>query len=175
MRLAYWGALVVALGGCGSGSGSGPHACTLVGCADMLVVTLHDANGALPSGTQTITVTAGGATTTCTFTFLPATATGSGSPSCPVGLGVQISQATHCVSSGTPGYMTQTCTPVPGKFNEVVAIGSTPAMAHLTVAVDGTTYLDETLIPAYTTSRPNGPDCDPVCTQGSAELVLAAQ
>jgi hypothetical protein len=139
----------------------------------MFVVTLHDANGGLPAGMQTLTVTADGATTTCSFT-LPL-ASGSGSPSCPTGPAVQITQAMSCVSTGTPGYMSQTCTPIAGKFSEVVTLSGMPAAVHVTVAVGGTTYLDDALTPAYKTSRPNGPNCDPICSQGSDERVLAAQ
>jgi hypothetical protein len=156
--------------GAGSGPGGGGPACTLVGCSDQLTATLRDANGGLPSGMQTLSVTADGATTTCSFT-LPLAA--NQSPQCPSPLMVVVIQDQTCKTSGTPQYMTQTCTPVAGKFSEQVSIMGKPTMARFTATVDGAPYLDETVTPTYTTTQPNGPGCDPICSQAGVTLVLA--
>jgi hypothetical protein len=171
-------AAVALLGACGSGTpGGGSHACTLIGCEDQFTATVHDSNGGLPSGMHAITVTADGAILRCVFTVPLATLPGGGTAglNCPAGLQVQVIQRTTCVTSGTPNYQTQTCTPVAGKFNELIVVVGKPTSLHVTQTVDGATFLDQTVTPAYTTSQPNGPDCDPICSQGSAEWVLAAQ
>jgi hypothetical protein len=173
MRIAYLSicASAALLASCGSGSGpSGAHACTLVGCSDQLTATLRDANGSLPSGMQTLTVTADGATTMCSFT-LPLAA--NQSPQCPSPLLVLVIQDRTCVTTGDGSYMMQTCTPVPGKFSEQIMLMSKPATVHFTATVDGTTYLDETVTPTYVTTQPNGPGCDPICSQAGVSLLLA--
>src|SRR5260221_2198681 len=142
MRLAVLTAALAA-GACGSGTapGNGASICTLIGCTDEFTATLHDTTGGLPSGKQVLTVTANGTTLTCSFT-LPRPATGG--ITCPKGLTVSVVQAQTCVTSGTGQYQTLTCTPVAGKFNEVVAIVGSPTTLHVNQTVDGATYLDQT-------------------------------
>jgi hypothetical protein len=169
---------VVLLAACSSGvPGSGTHACTLIGCQDQFTATAQDANGSLPSGMHTIQVTADGATLSCSFTLPLANLPGGGTAGidCPIGLHVQVLQPSTCIATGTPNYKTQTCTPVAGKLNEIIVITGKPTTVHVTETVDGATFLDETATPAYKTSQPNGPDCDPICSQASAEWVLAAR
>lgn len=171
MRIAGLVALLW-VGACGLGPvGSGARACGLVGCLDQFTATMQDANGALPAGAQTLTVTADGMTASCSFT-LPL-AMGSGQVTCPGGLQVLVRQAETCVSSSNSQTTTLTCTPVAGMFSEIVTITGKPTTIHLTQTVNGATALDQTLTPAYTTSQPNGPGCDPVCEQASAVLTLA--
>jgi hypothetical protein len=167
--LAYLGASL-ALAACGSGSPGG-HACTEIGCVDQFTATLQDASGGLPSGMQTVTVVADGVMTSCSFT-LPLAA-GSGT-SCPSPLQIAVQPKMMCMSTGTPQYPAETCTPVPGKGSELVTLTGKPAMVHLTQTSGGTTYLDMMLTPTYSTSQPNGPDCPPTCSQASATLTLAA-
>jgi hypothetical protein len=171
MRLALWVGLVLTTS-CGSGTPfGGAHACGLVGCGDQFTATVQDANGSLPSGAQALTVMADGVTTTCSFTLPLAT---DGAADCPSGLQVLVLQAQTCVTSSNSQTKTQSCTPVAGKFAEIVTIAGKPATIHFTQTVNGATALDQTLTPAYTTSQPNGPGCDPVCTQASAMLALAS-
>jgi hypothetical protein len=167
MRFA-WLAALLELGACGSGTpGGGAHACTLIGCFDQFTATLHDANGGLPSGMQTLTVMADGATTTCSFTLPLASGM---LPACP-GLQVQVIQQMSCVTSGSGQYKMQSCTLVAGKFSEVVTLMGRPATVNLTQTSDGAKILDQMLTPTYATTQPG---CDPVCAQAGAELVLTA-
>jgi hypothetical protein len=168
---------VVWLGACGAGlPGGGAHACSDVGCEDQFTATVHDANGALPSGMHALTVTAGAAILRCVFTVPLATLPGGGTAglNCPAGLQVQVLPKTTCVTSTTPSSKMQACTPVAGKLDELIIIAGKPASLHVTQTIDGATYLDQTVTPTYTTSRPNGPGCEPLCSQASAEWVLAA-
>jgi hypothetical protein len=173
MRRALLTALLAAGACSGTTPGNGGSICTLIGCTDELTATLHDATGGLPSGKQVLTVMENGMTLTCSFT-LPRPAQGGGI-TCPQGLTVTVVQAQTCVTSGDGTYQTQVCTPVAGKFNEVVAIVGSPTTLHVTQTVDGASYLDQTTTPTYTTTRPNGPNCEPVCSQASMEWVLAPQ
>jgi len=119
---------------------------------------------------QTLTVTADGATTTCSFT-LPLAA--NQNPQCPSPLMVLVIQDRTCTTTGDGQYMTQTCTPVAGKFSEQVTLMGKPMTAHFTATVDGATYLDQMVTPTYVTSQPNGPGCDPICSQAGVNLLLA--
>jgi hypothetical protein len=120
---------------------------------------------------QTLTVTADGAATTCSFTLPLASG---GSVTCPSGLQVVIMQKQTCTTM-TGAYATsQTCTPVAGKFSELLTLTSTPAAVHVTQTSDGATLLDTMVSPTYRMSQPNGPGCDPICSQGSGSLVLGA-
>jgi len=172
MRLAHCAALVL-LVGCGKGApGGGAHACTEIGCVDQFTATLARADGTLPAGAQTVTVTADGATATCSFTLPPASP-GGGSVDCPSGFQLFVLPAQSCTSTNDGSVETQTCTPVAGRFSEQLTILGTPATVHVMQMSNGTTLLDQTLAPPYTKTQPNGPGCDPICSQGSGAFVLA--
>jgi hypothetical protein len=173
-----WTLLLAAvwLGSCGSDTTPGGHACTLIGCVDQYTAQVSDASGGLPAGAYTLAVTADGAMTTCSFT-LPLAKLPSGGTmgiDCPSGLTVIITQGQTCTTMGTAQYQTQTCTPVAGELTETISIAGKPTTLHVTQTVNGATVLDQMVTPAYTTTRPNGPDCDPVCSQASARWTLTA-
>jgi hypothetical protein len=176
MRLVWGAALVTLLGGCGGGGapGTGGSICTLIACVDQFAATLHDASGGLPNGKQVLTVVENGMTTTCSFT-LPRTV-GAGQIStvtCPKGLQLQIMQAQMCQTSGTGQYQTTSCKPIAGKYTELLTITGSPTTIQVTQTVDGATWLDQTVSPTYMETRPNGPNCEPVCSQASADWTLA--
>ncbi len=169
-------AAVIVLAACGGSDGTpgnGASICTTIACVDQLVATLHDASGGLPAGKQVLTVTANGATLTCSFTLPRPTQTTA--ITCPKGLQVLVQQSQSCVTSGTGQYQTQTCTPIAGKNDELVTVVGSPTTLQVVQTANGVTYLDETTTPTYTTSRPNGPSCEPVCSQAAMDWVLAAQ
>jgi len=171
MRLAPCAALVL-LAGCGAGQPFGPpKACTLIGCEDQFTATLAQADGALPSGPQTLTVAVDGATATCSFT-LPL-ASGAGFVDCPNGLQLLVRQAENCATTMNAQTATLTCTPVPGQFSEELTIVGKPATVHVTQTSNGATLVDAAVTPSYQKSQPNGAGCDPICSQASESLVLA--
>jgi hypothetical protein len=175
MRLARW-ALLVALVGCGGAKpGGGPKVCTDVGCEDQFMATLEEASGALPTGMQTLTVTADGVTTTCSFTLPLETPTGVGAVDCPSGIELLILEAQSCTSTTNGTTKTLSCTPIAGHFSEELTIRGKPATVHLTQTSNGATLVDVTVAPAYQMHQPNGPGCDPICSQASGGFVLAAQ
>src|SRR5882672_2109682 len=120
------------LAACSSGPGAGSGACTEIGCQDQLTATIHDANGGLPAGMHVVEVTADGTTTSCSFT-IPTTAI----IDCPTGLRVQVMQKQDCVSMGSGYYKTVTCTPIAGKFDEMVFVTGKPVTVAIKQTVDG--------------------------------------
>lgn len=53
-------------------------------------------------------------------------------------------------------------------------IESTPKQVKVRVVRTGTILADVTLAPTYKESRPNGPQCEPVCNGASERIILAA-
>jgi hypothetical protein len=172
MRLAHCAALML-LVGCGKAApGGGAHACTEIGCVDQFTATLARADGTLPSGAQKLTVTADGATTTCSFTLPPASPSGGG-VDCPSGFQLFVLPAQSCASTNNGTVATQTCTPLAGQFSEELTILGTPATVHVMQMSNGATVIDATVAPLYKVTQPNGPGCDPICSQGGGALVLS--
>ena len=56
-----------------------------------------------------------------------------------------------------------------------VQLEETPASVQITLEHADAVLLDAELTPDYTTSQPNGPGCDPVCTQAAVTLPVAQQ
>ncbi len=105
-----------------------PRACTLIGCAPGLTVTLSP----VPSGAYSVELIVPGDVTPRVL-------------NCP--------DPSHCAA----GVMV---------FNNVSA-------ETVTVVVSsGANEFRRVVQPTYTTSRPNGPGCDPVCRQGAVTVVL---
>jgi hypothetical protein len=64
----------------------------------------------------------------------------------------------------------QSCTPIPDQYYLEVWLEGTPATADVVLARDGTGLIDESVSFEYNASRPNGPECDPLCHQAAYEL-----
>jgi hypothetical protein len=150
--------------------------CGLVGCWDQFHATVASADGSIPSGTHVLDVTADGMTVSCTFQVPLAMQSGGGTvaPQCPQGLGVFIGQASTCTETDTGSSKSQTCVPIAGHFFEDITVIGKPTQLHVRLTVDGATLLDRTETPGYQTSEPNGPGCDPVCHQASAQWAFSA-
>lgn len=56
----------------------------------------------------------------------------------------------------------------------IVDIDETPESLHITLEQGERVVLDAEVTPDYSTSQPNGPGCDPVCTEASVELQLSS-
>ena len=48
----------------------------------------------------------------------------------------------------------------------------TPAQVHAWQYVDDVAILDAAAAPSYAETRPNGPECEPVCRQASASWTM---
>jgi hypothetical protein len=151
--------------------------CSLIGCQDQFHATIANTNGSFPSGTQVLDVTADGVTVSCTFQVPPATAQPGGStvaPECPSGLRVFIAQATTCTPTQTGSTTSLGCVPIAGHFFEDVTVSGKPAQLRVRLTVDGAVALDRSETPVYHASQPNGPGCEPICQQASADWTFAA-
>ena len=147
-----------------SSSDSAPKACTLIGCADIFMASAQRADGSIPDGAHRIEVLVDGTTLKCAFTLPLA---GTAQPSCDAGLSVTIVPAQICIQTQGSAGTSSTCNAIPGKFVETVMLSGTPGQVHVWQYVDDVPILDVAVAPQYQDSRPNGPDCGPVCRQAS--------
>lgn len=159
--------------GCG-GNPFAPKACTLIGCGDQFTATVSAASGALPTGTHTVDVTADGAMLSCTFVFPLETLPSGGTigVQCQNGLRVDVVSATICTTTQSDAALMQRCDPVPGQLKEHITVSGTPASIRVEQSVGGTVILDESAMPTYQSSQPNGPGCEPICRQAGAEWTI---
>jgi hypothetical protein len=159
--------------------GCGGHACTEVGCSDGLVVQVRRPTSEWAPGAYGLELAFDGHAITCAFT-LPADfpATGSvkeipcqGSVGAP-GFSVILDQDSICDTVQRGGSETFVCQPVPNRYSLRAGLYGTPATAKLVLGLDDGVLLDTELTPTYEESRPNGPDCGPVCRQATVDLEL---
>jgi hypothetical protein len=157
-------AVLVSLAGC-------TKTCTEIGCGDQLHVGVANEDGSYTPGTHLLEVTADGVLLSCTFPLPPGTAAGGAiaSPLCSPGLQLFAHPLAHCTTSATATTVSQTCTPIEGTIQEQITVNGTPATVRLRQTVDGTVIFDRTITPTYKSSQPNGPGCEPICRQASAE------
>ena len=154
-------ALLGSIPGLGCASSSPPQTgCTEIGCNDGLTVTFAPNSGWAP-GSYRFVIDIDGQVTTCEGS-LPL-------KDCDAGPSLQCSPATERVRIGESG-----CALPPEQqgFSEL-QIGVPPAASvKITVSRDGAELVQKTLAPQYKTSRPNGPDCEPVCQSASESLMI---
>ncbi|EYF06739.1 Hypothetical protein CAP_1436 [Chondromyces apiculatus DSM 436] len=132
--------------------------CTEMGCVSSFAVTFAHA-GAWEAGSYRVTVTVdGGAPVACTVT-----------------LPLDCNAPSPC-PNGTPFYIsTEGCALDPAQhvLGGVDFWGVTPASVAVSVHREGVLLGEGSYSPNYTTSQPNGPDCEPTCKNApSAELSL---
>jgi hypothetical protein len=76
-------------------------------------------------------------------------------------------QTCETVTSGVA--VGQSCTPIPGKFQQLLTVPGLPARVRITQRlVGGETYLDREATPTYEDAYPNGKRCGVVCKQAGA-------
>lgn len=144
----------VVLAACGdSSSGADGQSCTLIGCADGFSVTVAS-TGTWKAGTYVVTVVADGVTTTCSAAF-PLTGA-----------------AAQCTGSGVVVGLSGSALPAEQQSIANVALSSTPKSVKVEIARDGAPLGSQTFTPTYKTTQPNGPKCEPTCTQASDTLAV---
>jgi len=154
--------LALALASCSqagseSRSPGAAQACTEIGCLNGLHLTW--AQGSWKPGAYTIEVTLDGTKVTCEGQLpLPACASGAGF---------------HC-SPGALVRLGESGCALPPEQHGLAGIDIETMPAHVRVAVrrGGDEVGAQELTPQYRESRPNGPDCEPVCRQASGTLNL---
>ena len=163
------------LGGGGGGNpGEPPRPCTAIGCSDQLNVTIRPSDGVFPAGTHEVVIAAEGSQVrTCTFTFpIPGGPSAIASGVCTGGGGVFLTVAPlqACTTMTNGEVASQSCTPVPGKFEERLHVPGTSPRVHITQrTTGGATYLDRTVDATYEPVYPNGRACGAVCKQARVD------
>ena len=158
-------ALVVAVF---AAAGCETKVCTTAGCTDQFTASLSRADGSFPAGAHQVDVTADGVTMSCTFSFA-----GSGvGATCPPELDVTVGPATTCMEFQVGNATGYRCDPIPGQFIEQLTLRGARRDVRVVQSVDGVVMLDQSIAPTYKLTRPNGPDCEPVCEQASATFTL---
>ena len=132
------------------GSGcSSTKACSLIGCTDGFSANVGPGEiGSLPSGSHRLEVIVDSVILICAFQIL----LGTTAPTCSTGLNVLVAPA--------------------GQGVETITVAGTPGQVHAWQYADDVPILDAAAAPSYQESRPNGPDCEPVCRQASASWTL---
>ena len=145
-------------------------ACTEVGCSDQFSATIETTSASLPPGAHRLDVTADGTTLSCTFSVPvePIPSEGLPSPDCPLGLTLFVGPAVTCTTVDNGTAKSQSCDPVPDRIKESLRITRSPTHLTVTQWAGDTMIFEQTAIPTYQTSQPNGPGCEPICRQASA-------
>ena len=143
----------LALAGCGTVSPQ-PQGCTDIGCENGYHVTFTAAS-AWKAGKYTLDVVADGTMTTCTAT-LPLTST----------------STADCTRAGVQLGLSGSALPAAQQSLSDVLIAGTPMSVKITVSRDGAQLVTKDFTPTYTTSQPNGPECEPTCSSATDTLAL---
>lgn len=139
--------------GPGPGPAPGPRACTEIGCMNGLSVALDKATP-WAAGDYTFVVDVEGTRVTCEGALPLKPCDAGPSLRCDPPERVTIGESGCALGPETHG------------FSELQFVGGEPPRAvELTITRDGEALHTAKLSPTYTTSRPNGPECPPVCTQ----------
>ncbi len=133
----------------------GDRACTAMGCIDGFYVTVTS-SGAWKAGEYVVTVVADGVTTKCSMTF-PLTS----------------SSRSDCSGAGVQVGLSGSLLPEAQQSISSIALSSTPASVAIAITRDGVSLASSVFTPSYKTSRPNGPDCEPICTSASDTLTVS--
>jgi hypothetical protein len=149
--MAFWPVpLCFALAGC-MGVGPASHSCTEMGCTDGYQVDFRSASSSWAAGTYHIGIVADGQSITCAAT-----------------LPFESQSPPHdCSSPDVMLGVSGTALPAAQHALTGLVFSTHPANVTITISLDGKPFASAALAPAYATSRPNGPDCEPVCTSAS--------
>ena len=129
--------------------------CTELGCGPAFTIELDE--GVFAGGDYQMVVTSDGVTTSCTVTLPIA--------SCPDGFSCD---------RPDPGFFIELndCGGTLERLEAIVFHTQAPAQIDVEVSKAGTVLGSDSFQPAYTTSQPNGPDCEPTCKQTQAAVTL---
>jgi hypothetical protein len=150
------------------------HSCTEIGCADQASITLRTQSGAWEAGEYALRIAFDGGEHACSFTIPDALPSGGnvGEIDCTPGANVYFYQETTCTEHSDGYSSSQSCTPVPDQYYLQASIYGTPATVQVVLSREGATLVDTENDLAYSESRPNGPDCEPLCRQATLELIV---
>jgi hypothetical protein len=132
------------------------HECTEVGCVDGLWIDLRSSSGAWQPGTYHVGITADGESITCSATIPLPKETGGPNTTC----------SSRAVWLGLSG----SALPASAQSISDLVFTSFPASVSIVITRDAKPFASTTITPTYTTSRPNGPECEPTCRGAHATM-----
>jgi hypothetical protein len=151
------------------------HSCTDVGCRSGVTVTVRPVAGTFPPGSHEVDIIAGSdPVVRCTFELSDNRSPNVGVTGVCTGnaVSVSVSPRSACTETVTDNARSLSCVPIPGQYEEVLTIDGTPSSVRILQRTSASTIIDRELAPTYKDTRPNGPDCDPLCHQATAEWEL---
>ena len=150
--------------------------CTEIGCVDSVSVQLTTADGAWPDGRYEVVMQLDdGQTKRCQASMpadLPEHIGSASNLECDPALSAQLSTQSSCRAVTSGDAETETCVPMPGRFQLELWLQSTPQQLDLRILRDGQAVLEQTVSPQYEGSQPNGPDCEPTCRGAQLQMQI---
>jgi hypothetical protein len=150
------------------------EACTEMGCVDQAALTIVSQTGLWADGAYAVAIAFGDANYACAFEA-PSQAGEAGNwqaLDCVPELSAFLAPVVKCSEHQSGESQTQTCAPVAHQFYLQASVPGRPATLAVTLVRDDTTLLDDASDLAYKVAQPNGPECEPTCSQASATYVL---
>ncbi len=150
------------------------HSCTEIGCANGVGLSILPAGGSWPAGAYQLDLGLDDLAGTCDFSVpedLPAGGSAT-SFTCIEGVTIMLQQVFVCRSISEGGAVSQSCEPVADQYELTLSAFGEPTTLTLVLSRDAEELLSENRALTYTESRPNGPDCEPLCRQAQLELTF---
>jgi hypothetical protein len=88
------------------------------------------------------------------------------------GVDIGLQEVAECTSVRHGDAISQSCQPIPNRYELTIGTLGTPARFSVALARDAETVVEESGELAYRESRPNGPECGPVCSSAEVELAF---
>lgn len=138
--------------------GPGDRACTAIGCADGLRLEFIVTGKWIP-GRYNFEFHLDGEKVTCTGSLPLKKCEEGPSVTCDPAGRVQIGESGCALPPEAQGFWD-------------VQIQGTPRAVVMNIANDDKPLIEATMTPTYTTNRPNGEDCEPVCTSATEKVPM---
>ncbi|HEY3496371.1 MAG TPA: hypothetical protein VGK73_16840, partial [Polyangiaceae bacterium] len=135
-------------------------------------MTLRTETGEWEAGEYTLSLSFDGVTHECAFS-VPDNLPSQGSVDmldCSPRLDAYLQQEVTCVEHNDDDSSSLSCTPVPDQYYLNAWFYGTPSSVDVALARGGDELIEETQALTYEESRPNGPECEPLCRQASVEI-----
>jgi hypothetical protein len=136
---------------------------------------LRAAAGHWPAGGYRVELDFEAEQVSCTFNVpaaLPANPGAAGTITCGPSVFANFVARTVCTEMRTRDAVSQSCTPLPGEWTLELNHPGTPATIKVRVTRDDQEVASLDRSVQYEESRPNGPDCEPLCRQSQIALLV---
>ena len=145
------------------------HSCTDIGCGDGVSIVVSPESNVWQEGSYTVELELDGSRRSCNFS-IPADLPPTGSvTSLECGL---LEQLAECTSVRQGDAVSQSCSPIPNQHRLVLDAQGQPASVTVTLKRDDAVLLSHEDEFRYVETRPNGPDCGPVCRNATVQATF---